>query len=121
MKGKLPDIARLEHIRDALKTIDSFIAGQDFHAFSSDTKTTYAVIKGLEIVGEAAHHLTDAVRQVDDTIDWKAIIALRHILVHEYYGIRHEILWRIITVHTTDLEPKIQALIDQLTEAQKND
>lgn len=117
MKGKLPDKARLEHIRDSLETIDSFIAGQNFEDFASDIKTTYAVVKALEIIGEAAYHVTDDVRKLANTVDWRAIIALRHILVHEYYGIRPEILWRIVTAHTVDLKPKIQAMIDQMTEA----
>lgn len=121
MKGKLSNKARLEHSQDALHTIDSFIAGQTFDDFALDVKTTFAVVKALEIVGEAAYHVTGDVRELDNTVDWGAIIALRHILVHEYYGIRPEILWRIITVHTADLKPKIQALITQLTEVHPND
>ena len=121
MKGRLPNKARLEHIRDGLLTIDSFIDGQTFEQFAGDLKTTFAVVKALEIIGEATYHRTDDVRELDSSIDWKAIVALRHIVVHEYYGIRPEILWRIITVHTVDLKPKIQALINQLTEAQSND
>ena len=121
MKGKLPDKARLEHIRDALDTVDVFIIGLTFDDFASDLKTTFAVVKALEIVGEAANHVTDEIQALDDTIDWGAIIALRHILVREYYGIRPEILWRIITRHTTDLRPKIQVLIDRLTESSTND
>ena len=117
MKGKLPNKARLEHIRDALSLIDSFIVGQTFDDFALDTKTTYAVVKALEIVDEAAYHVTNDVRELDNTVDWSAVVALRHILVHEYYGIRPEILWRIITVHTADLKPRIGRIIDQLTEA----
>lgn len=97
MKGKLPNKARLEHIRDALLTLDSFIAGQTFDQFAEDVKTMFAVVKALEIIGEATYHIADDVRGLDSSIDWKAIVALGHILVHEYYGIRPEILWRIIT------------------------
>ncbi len=96
--------------------IDLFIDGQTFDEFVVDTKTIFAVVKALEIIGEAAHHVSGDVQELDDTVDWKAIVALRHILVHEYYGIRPEILWRIITVHTVDLKPKLHVLIDQITE-----
>lgn len=116
MKGRLPDKIRLEHIRDALSDINTFIYGLEFDDFATDTKTKLAVVKALEIVGEAANHLENTTRQLDVTIDWTAIIALRHILVHEYYGIRSEIIWRIITVHTIDLAPKIEALIKTLSE-----
>ena len=88
MKGKLLNKAGLEHSRDALFTIDSFIAGQTFDQFAGDVKTTFAVVKAVKIVGEATYHVTNDVRELDNTIDWSAIIALRHILVHEYYGIR---------------------------------
>ena len=121
MKGKLPNKARLEHILDALEAIDEFIDGLTFDAFAQDLKTTFAVVKALEIVGEAANHVTDEIQELDNTIDWGAIIALRHILVHEYYGIRPEILWRIVTKHTTELKPKIRRLIDELTEPYAND
>ena len=126
MKGKLPNKARLEHIRDASETIDSFIIGQTFDDFALDIRMTCAVVKALEIVGEAAYHVTNDVRELDNTTDSGAIVALRHILIHEYYGIRPEILWRIIRVHTTDLKPKVQngppmRLINELTEAQPND
>ena len=116
MKGRLPNKVRLEHIRDALETIDLFIADLTFEEFAADVKTTFAVVKAMEIVGEAANHVTNDIRELDTTIDWAAIIGLRHILVHEYYGIRPEILWRIITKHTAELKPKLQTLIDQLTE-----
>jgi uncharacterized protein with HEPN domain len=121
MKGRLPDKIRLEHILDALKTIDSFIEGLTFDEFASDLKTTFAVVKALEIVGEAANHIAADTQALEPAIDWIAIIGLRHVLVHEYYGIRPEILWRIITTHTAELKPKIQAgppvrLITQLTE-----
>ena len=117
MKGRLPNKIRLEHILDALKTIDGFVEGLSFDEFASDLKTTFAVVKALEIVGEAANHVTSEIQELDSTIDWSAIIGLRHILVHEYYGIRPEILWRIITTHTAELKPKIQTLINQLTES----
>ncbi len=116
MKGRLPDKARLEHILDSLKTIELFIDGLTFEEFALDLKTTFAVVKALEIVGEAANHVSNETQALDSTVDWSAIIALRHVLVHEYYGIRPEILWRIITKHTAELKPKIQVLVNQLTE-----
>ncbi|QMW05886.1 DUF86 domain-containing protein [Spirosoma foliorum] len=62
MKGRLPNKARLEHILDALKTIDIFIEGLTFDEFAVDIKTTFAVVKALEIVGEAANHITDEIQ-----------------------------------------------------------
>jgi uncharacterized protein with HEPN domain len=107
MKGRLPDKARLEHIFDSLKTIDLFVDGLTFEEFAPDLKTTFAVVKALEIVGEAANHVSNETQTLDSTVDWSAIIALRPVLVHEYYGIRPEILCRIITKHTAELKPKI--------------
>ncbi len=70
-------------------------------------------MKLLENVGEAAYRISAATRALGQTIEWTAIVGLRHILVHEYYDIRPKVIWRIINHHTADLKPKIQTLIEQ--------
>ncbi|WP_080056120.1 HepT-like ribonuclease domain-containing protein [Spirosoma aerolatum] len=62
MKGRLPNRTRLEHSLDALESVDEFVAGMTFDAFASDLKITFAVVKALEIVGEATYHVTDEIR-----------------------------------------------------------
>jgi len=98
MKGKPGDKARLLHIANAISEIEAYVQGMNLEAFDQDSKTKFASIKQLEIIGEAANHLSKELKAKHREIQWEQIIALRHILVHEYYGIQSDILWRIITV-----------------------
>ncbi|MFP4091920.1 MAG: DUF86 domain-containing protein [Cyclobacteriaceae bacterium] len=84
----------------------------DFEAFEKDSKTRFASIKQLEIIGEAANHLTKELKENYKAVQWEPIIALRHILVHEYYGIQSDILWRIITVHLPIFKAALEPIIN---------
>ncbi len=111
MKDKPNDQARLLHMADAITEIDAYVAGMDYEAFAQDSKTRFASIKQLEIIGEAAYHLSAALKETHSEVQWSPIIALRHILVHEYYGIQSDILWRIITVHLPTFKAALQNII----------
>lgn len=111
MKDKPNDQARLQHMADAITEIEAYVASMDYEAFARDSKTRFASIKQLEIIGEAAHHLSAPLKEAHSDVQWAPIIALRHILVHEYYGIQSDILWRIITVHLPTFKSALQKII----------
>lgn len=116
MKEKPGDKARLLHIRDAVLEIKDYTTGYDINSFSGESKTRYATIKQLEIIGESAYHLSDSLKAQFPNVAWNAIITLRHILVHEYYGIQSDILWRIVTVHLPVFEEQINRILENYTE-----
>jgi len=64
----------------------------DFEQFSNDQKTVDAVIRNLEIIGEAAHKLPEDIKKASSKIEWKKIIGLRNILIHEYFGINKPVI-----------------------------
>jgi len=68
----------------------------DYKAFEADRKTQDAVIRNLEIIGEAARTVPDEVRDKAAEIEWYKIIALRNILIHEYFGVNLKIIWDVI-------------------------
>jgi uncharacterized protein with HEPN domain len=96
MKGQLSDKVRLNHILDAIYSIESYVKDISFEAFSSSSEKTFATVKQLEIIGEAANRISNATRNINPSIEWSKIIALRNILVHDYYIIDHSIIWEII-------------------------
>ncbi len=112
MKNKPNDLARLLHIADAISEVEAYIEGMDFDAFAQDSKTRFASIKQLEIIGEAANHLSVKLKEKHSEVQWQPIIALRHVLVHEYYGIQSDILWRIITVHLPVFKNELLTIIN---------
>jgi len=84
MKDQLNDKARLYHILDAINAIEGYISGISYEQFTSSSEKTYATVKQLEIVGEAASRLSSSTRIIKTEIEWSRIIALRNILVHDY-------------------------------------
>ena len=86
----------LHDIKEAVEKIDAFTKGFTFEEFVKDTKTVDAVIRNLEIMGEAAKHIPKRVKEGHADIDWKAMAGMRNILTHEYFGVRLGIIWKTI-------------------------
>ncbi len=97
----------LEDIRIACDKITRFIEGMTFESFKADERTYDAVIRNLEIIGEAAKNIPDDISQSHPEIEWRAITALRNIVSHEYFGVRDEIIWDIITNKVPNLRTQI--------------
>ena len=69
-----------------------------------------AVIRNLEIIGEASKYIPDGVREDNPEIPWKRMVGLRNIVIHGYFGVDTEIIWRIITVNLPDVKPFIEMM-----------
>lgn len=99
------------HLRDILAAIDSiekFIAGIDFEAFQKDDKTTSAVIRKLEIIGEAVKQIPNDMRQKYTGIPWKEMAGMRDRLIHFYFGIDNRLVWRTITERLPQVKQEIR-------------
>ncbi len=94
----------LDDIREAIQAIREYTEGMTFEVFSRDRKTIDAVIRNLEMIGEAAGRLPDRIRETSTEIEWKKIVALRNLLIHEYFGISKQIVWDIVKNKLDDLE-----------------
>jgi len=114
MKGNLSDRARLNHILDAINEIESYINDITIDTFSKSSEKKFASVKQLEIVGEAASRITEETKSNHTEVEWAKIIALRNILVHEYYIIDEKVLWNIITKDLPDLKNEIISLLNKL-------
>ena len=114
MKGRIGDRERLGHILDAIAEVESYIVGFDFELFQQDSKTHYATIKQLEIIGEAANNISETTKEIDLSIEWRKIIGLRHILVHEYFGIQVEVVWQIVMNDMPMMKRKTLAIYENL-------
>ena len=86
----------LDDILEAIDRIHEYVQGIDAGVFSSDKKTQDAVIRNLEVIGEAASNLPDNIKIEAEEIEWRKIIGLRNILAHEYFGVSIPIVWDII-------------------------
>lgn len=109
MREELRDPARLEHILASIDRIYGFVEGHSLEDFRGNTVLFYAIVKNLEIIGEAAYMLTPAFRETHPDTPWKQIIGLRHILVHDYYQVDAEELWNIVANDLQPLQTRIKA------------
>jgi uncharacterized protein with HEPN domain len=83
----------------------------DYKAFEADRKTQDAVIRNLEIIGEAARTIPDEVKDETAEIEWYKIVALRNILIHEYFGVNLKIIWDVIQNKLNALESTCRELL----------
>jgi uncharacterized protein with HEPN domain len=101
----------LEDMVDSVEWIASYSAGMDREAFLTDRKTIDAIVRNLEIIGEAAARLTDESRKRTSAIEWRQIIGLRNRIVHEYFGVDAEIVWEIVTHDLPRLKIELRSLM----------
>jgi uncharacterized protein with HEPN domain len=98
---------RVQDILDAVGKIKRYTAGLNLEAFLQDDKTIDAVIRNLEIIGEAASNIPEAVQTKYPDLAWLEMRGMRNIIVHEYFGVSLHIIWHTI-VH--DLDPLAEGL-----------
>jgi uncharacterized protein with HEPN domain len=101
-------------MREAVERIRAYTEGMDFEQFLRDRKTGDAVLRNLQVLGEAASRVPHHVREAAPEIEWQRIIRSRHIVVHAYFGVDLEIVWRIVQVHLPPPEVALNGLQDRL-------
>ena len=116
MKGRISDKARLQHILDAISELENYVRNVTIREFSKSSEKKFASVKQLEIIGEAANRITTETKSRHPEVEWEKIIALRNILVHEYYIIDAEVVWNIITIDIPILRDQIISLLNNFSE-----
>ena len=93
----------LEDIKESAEKIVDYTKNLSFEEFSEDNKTVDAVIRNFEIIGEASNLLPDEIRDKYSEIDWHRIRGFRNRIVHDYFGVDLQIVWKIIFDQIPDL------------------
>ena len=106
-------IIYLEDIQTSCKKILTYIDGMNFDEFTASSITYDAVLRNLEIIGEATKNVPEDFKNQYQQVEWRAAAALRNILAHAYFTIKDEIIWDVIT-------NKIPVLLGQVTEILNN-
>ncbi|MCK9357480.1 MAG: DUF86 domain-containing protein [Dehalococcoidia bacterium] len=102
---------RIRDILDAIAAVRSYTDGMDFAEFASDRRTVDAVVRNVEIIGEAAAHVPRSVVQSHPEIPWAEMRAMRNVIVHEYYGVTDRILWDTVQTNLPQLVVPLQGLL----------
>jgi len=105
----------LEDIWEAVEKIERYVFDLSHDAFVKDDKTVDSVVRNLEIIGEAANRLPQDFKTQHSEIEWPKIVGLRHRIVHDYFNIDVEILWRIIQKDLPAFKSKLTPARERLT------
>lgn len=111
MRPETADEGWLWDMLDSAQAVADLVRGMTFVQYQSDRRTRRAIEREIEIIGEAARNISEAVKQAHPEIPWRPIIGQRHRIAHEYGELSDEILWRVATVHIPALIPLLVPLI----------
>ena len=103
----------MDDIVDAIQKVEQFIQGMTLNQFLADEKTSFAVIRALEIIGEATKKIPNEIRTMHSDIPWKEMAGIRDKLVHDYFGVDLEVVWNTASDDLLGLKEKIQKAIQQ--------
>ena len=104
-----------QYVRDMIQfgeNVISFTDGMNMAAFIKDARTYHAVLRNLELIGEAASHVPLEVRDAFPEIDWRRIVGFRNRLAHAYFHIDDDIVWDIVAKDIPRLLPQLRHLIE---------
>jgi uncharacterized protein with HEPN domain len=98
---------------DAIRRIESYVA-VGYDSFMSATHWQDAVIRQLEVLGEATKRLSDELRARHDEVEWRRIAGLRDVLIHDYMGVDLEAVWEVTQQHVPVLKDQLSLILDDL-------
>jgi uncharacterized protein with HEPN domain len=101
----------LNDISAAIADAQEFIRGMDYDAFAKDKKTVNAVIRSLEVLGEATKRIPKAFRQNHSHIPWSHMAGMRDVLIHDYMGVDLMTVWKVVHERLPELQSSFQKLI----------
>ncbi len=113
MSKRKPDVY-LQDILESINHIQSFIKGVSEDEFYKNVEKQDAVLRRLEIIGEAVKHLPDDIRNMHPDVPWRQIAGMRDIIIHEYFGVTLGMIWVVVKEDIVDLKAKIEEIVDSI-------
>lgn len=105
------DETYIGHIAEAIEKVERYVKGLTYEQFSKDEKTVDAVIRTLEIIGEASNNISKEFQNTHTEFPWSKIISMRNRLIHEYFGVNEEVVWGTCMDDLPLLKKQIEKLL----------
>jgi uncharacterized protein with HEPN domain len=104
----------LKDILNAIVSIEIFIENLSFADFKNDDKTTSAVIQKIEIIGEATKNIPQNIRLQYNDIPWKEMAAMRDKIIHSYFNIDYELIWKVAKEDLNTIKIRISQILIEM-------
>lgn len=114
MRPEGRDIALLFDMLRYAQAIEPVVVGLSYDDYLAQFTTRLAVERAIEVVGEAARHISRDFQVAHPEVPWRKFISMRHIIAHDYGELDHEAIWRVATTHIPELIVLIQPMIPPL-------
>ena len=113
MREQLRDRERLEHITAAIDRIIRYTSNKSYEDIVSDDMMYYAVVKNIEIIGEAANMLTKEFQDSHPETPWKMVKGMRNYIVHEYFQIDDIVVWDVVKNNIPELRKQVTRYLSE--------
>jgi uncharacterized protein with HEPN domain len=107
------DRIRLLHMVEASQAAIRFAAGRQRNDLQTDQMLLFAVLRAIEVIGEAANKVSEDVRAANNNIPWKAIVGMRNRLIHAYFDVDTDMVWETLQMEIPAVLTHLKALLDQ--------
>ncbi len=107
-----------DYLADILGSIteaEEFVSGMSYESFAADKKTVNAVIRSLEVLGEATKHIPATFRNKHPNIPWSKMAGMRDVLIHDYMGVELRTVWKVVQERLPETKPLIEDLLVEKT------
>ena len=104
----------IKDILDCIERVEEFVGDMNFDEFLADDKTSSAVVRKLEIIGEATKNIPKSITQKYEEIPWKEMARMRDKIIHFYFGVDYEIVWNVIKERLPQIKPTIRRILEDM-------
>ena len=101
----------IQDIKECIAQIDKFVADLTLEEFKTDEMVSSAVVRKLEVIGEATKNIPSEIRQKYKELPWSDMARMRDKIIHGYFGIDYEVVWKTIKERLPEIKPKIDAIL----------
>ncbi|MGC8967494.1 MAG: DUF86 domain-containing protein [Thermus sp.] len=115
-RRNLSDRTRLLHMRDACRRALEIAQGKNLRSLAPEEETSLALVRLLEILGEAARGVSEDLKRLHPEVPWREIVATRNLLIHEYFGVDMEVVAAIVEQDLPSLLERLEGLLAALDE-----
>lgn len=109
----------LKDILENMRKAQEFVGSMDYETFASDEKSFYAVVRCIEIIGEATENIPATIRRRYSDIPWAQMAGMRDKVIHFYFGVNFERVWLVVKNDIPKIEPRLEEVLEDLLDEEK--